>query len=111
MSRPAKRADRVGYPLRRFPESLKNALAAQAAEQGTNLNDVAVAILATTFGVNSFSPSGRKSAGLSTSTYINLEMPERLRRRINSKAADQGRTGRELIIEVLAASLGIVATA
>ena len=91
---------RVGLPVRGFPLELKRQLGAIAEAEQTNLNDVAVAILASRMKVR-YERQKRPSAGLSDSTYVTLEMPEPLRAKIKVAAARQRTSAQALVIQEL----------
>jgi predicted HicB family RNase H-like nuclease len=95
---------RAGLPLRNFPLELKRALAARAAEQGTNFNDLCVTILALKCKVR-YRPQPRPSSGVTDSTYVTLEMPEQLRAKIKATAAMKRLSSQAFVIDTLAASL------
>lgn len=95
---------RAGLPLRNFPLDLKQALAARAAEQGTNFNDICVTILAAAHKVK-YTPKPRPSSGITDSTYVTLEMPEPLRAKIKSQAAMKRLSSQQYVIDVLRAGI------
>jgi myo-inositol-1-phosphate synthase len=87
-----------------MPDELKARLADEVAERGSNLNDVAVGILASRFAVP-FEPSGRKGAPPKGEGDVLLRMPADLKVRLQQRAADRGANTNELINEILAESL------
>ena len=90
--------------LVRMPGELKARLAAEVADRGSNLNDVAVGILASRFAVP-FEPSGRKGTPPKGEGDVLLRMPADLKDRLGQRAADRGANTNELINEILAESL------
>jgi len=70
---------------------LKGALVRETARRGVSLNDVAVGLLASTFGVE-VTPTGRKSPLPGSSPVILLRMPEELKREIQAEASAPDRT-------------------
>ena len=87
-----------------MPGELKARLSAEVADRGSNLNDVAVGILASRFAVP-FEPSGRKGAPPKGEGDVLLRMPADLKDRLQQRAADRGTNTNELINEILAESL------
>src|SRR5215203_3026193 len=87
-----------------MPGELKARLADEVADRGSNLNDVAVGILASRFAVP-FEPSGRKGAPPKGEGDVLLRMPADLKDRLQQRAADRGANTNELINEILAESL------
>jgi myo-inositol-1-phosphate synthase len=85
---------------------LKDALVRETARQGASLNDVAVGLLAESFGV-AYRPTGRKSALPGSSPVILLRMPEELKDAIRAEAARTGDTFNDLVLRTLAAELEI----
>ena len=69
-----------------MPGSLKRALVREVARRGSNLNDVAVALLAERFGV-AFTPSGRRRKAIpGAAGAVVLRMPPELRRELKASA-------------------------
>lgn len=100
-ARPGRRPRvRAGLPLRGFPLDLKRELAAVAERDGTNMNDVAVSILAGRLKVK-YDRSMRPSTGLTESRYVTLEMPEMLRAKIKARAALQMVSSQAFVIREL----------
>jgi myo-inositol-1-phosphate synthase len=91
--------------LVRIPGELKQRLAAEVADRGSNLNDVAVGILAARFAVP-FQPSGRKGAPPKGEGDVLLRMPAALKDRLHERAEGRRITVNELINEILAERLG-----
>src|SRR5215207_8276668 len=90
-----------------MPGELKEKLAEEVARAGASLNDVAVGILASRFGVP-FEPSGRKGAPPKGKGDILLRMPPALKEKLQTRAAERGRSTNDLIVEILGERLGAV---
>lgn len=88
--------------IRDIPPKLKRALAQAAADQATNMNDVAVGIIADAYGV-SFTPSGKGTPGYVDPTTLPLMMPRVLRKKVNVDAARKETTATDLILDLLLA--------
>jgi myo-inositol-1-phosphate synthase len=88
-----------------MPAQLKERLAAEVAARGSNLNDVAVGILASRFAVP-FKASGRKGLPPRSSGDVLLRMPAELKDRLSRRAAERRRNVNDLIVETLAGGLG-----
>src|SRR5919108_92040 len=69
-----------------MPGELKQRLAAEVADRSSNLNDVAVGILASRFAVP-FEPSGRKGVPPKGAGDVLLRMPAELKDRLQTRAA------------------------
>src|SRR5262249_56581748 len=69
------------------------------------LNDVAVAILASRFGV-SFTPSGRRGTPPRAAGDVLLRMPRELKERLTRRAAERHKTTHDLIVETLSDGRG-----
>jgi myo-inositol-1-phosphate synthase len=87
-----------------MPGELKRRLAAEVADRDSNLNDVAVGILASRFAVP-FEPSGRKGAPPTGAGDVLLRMPAELKERLQTRAAERRINTNELINEILAERL------
>ncbi len=83
-----------------FPPALKQALIDAAEADGSNMNDVAVAILADEFG-HSFAPTGKATPGITDAERTSLSMPKPLRRKIHVAAARRDIPALDLMLEVL----------
>ncbi|MDP9491253.1 MAG: hypothetical protein M3P42_03495, partial [Actinomycetota bacterium] len=94
--------------LVRMPGELKERLAAEVANRGSNLNDVAVGILASRFAVP-FEPTGRKGTPPKGAGDVLLRMPAELKERLQQRAAERRTNTNELINEILAERLGVPA--
>ena len=90
--------------LVRMPGELKRRLAAEVADRDSNLNDVAVGILASRFAVP-FEPSGRKGAPPTGAGDVLLRMSAELKERLQTRAAERRINTNELINEILAERL------
>jgi myo-inositol-1-phosphate synthase len=89
----------------RMPAQLKERLAEEVAARGSNLNDVAVGILASRFAVP-FTASGRKGAPPRGTGDVLLRMPAELKDRLSRRATERRRNVNDLIVETLAGGLG-----
>jgi myo-inositol-1-phosphate synthase len=87
-----------------MPPALKQALAREVRRRGGTMNDVAVELLATRFGV-AFEPSGRKGTVPGSSGAVLLRVPPELKRRLKAAADAGASTTNKLIIETLASEL------
>ncbi len=87
-----------------MPGELKARLAKTVSDRRSNLNDVAVGILASRFAVP-FEPTGRKGAAPKGAGAILLRMPADLKQRLQQRAAERRTTTNELINEILAERL------
>ena len=80
-----------------MPGSLKRALVREVARRGSNLNDVAVALLAERFGIP-FSPSGRRRKVVpSAAGAVVLRMPADLRRELKASAQRRKQNVNDLV--------------
>jgi hypothetical protein len=70
---------------------LRPRLVEAAEEQGSNLTEVVIGILATTYKVP-FEPNGRRTAPADNGEELNLRLPVRLDRSIGIAAARNGRS-------------------
>jgi myo-inositol-1-phosphate synthase len=91
-----------------MPGALKRRLAGAVAARDSNLNDVAVGILASRFAVP-FEPSGRKGAAPKGAGHVLLRMPEELKERLQQRAAERRTNTNDLINEILAEKLELPA--
>jgi len=90
-----------------MPASLKAALVRETARRGSNVNDVAVGLLAAEFSVP-YLPSGRSRKVLAGgSPVILLRVPPELKDEIESDARRRGTSANEVILAALADGLGI----
>jgi myo-inositol-1-phosphate synthase len=96
--------DRVDV-LVRMPNELKRRLAEEVEARSSNLNDVAVEMLAARFGIP-FEPTGRKGNPRPGGAEVLLRMPPDLKTRLRERAADRRRTTNDLIVETLTERLG-----
>jgi len=86
---------------------LKGALVRESARRHSNINDVAVGILADEFGT-SYEPSGRRRKVLAGgSPVILLRVPQVLRNEIHDQAARSGANANDVILAALADGLGV----
>jgi myo-inositol-1-phosphate synthase len=86
--------------------SLKQALIRETARQGVSLNDVAVGLLAESFGV-SYRPSGRRSPLPGASPVLLLRMPSDLKHEIEKEARRIGSSSNQVIVRALADALAV----
>jgi myo-inositol-1-phosphate synthase len=91
--------------LVRMPADLKRSLALEVERRGMSLNDVAVTILASRFGV-SFTPSGRRGSPPRPAGDVLLRMPRELKERLARRAAERRKSTHDLIVETLSDGLG-----
>ena len=90
-----------------MPASLKAALVRETARRGSNVNDVAVGLLAAEFSVP-YVPSGRSRKVLAGgSPVILLRVPPELKDEIEFDARRRGTSANEVILAALADGLGI----
>jgi myo-inositol-1-phosphate synthase len=87
--------------LVRMPAELKRRLAAEVEAQRSNLNDVAVGILASRFAVP-FQGSGRRGGRPSGKGDVLLRMPPELKSKLAQRARERKRPTNQLIVESLA---------
>jgi len=92
--------------LVRMPAKLKRRLADEVARTGSNLNDVAVGMLASRFGVP-FKPSGRQAAAPGESGDVVLRMPPELSAKLKRRASERRGNTNDLILDTLASGLGV----
>jgi len=85
---------------------LKQALVRETARRGVSLNDVAVRLLADSFGIR-YQSTGRKSPLPGSSPVVLLRMPEELHNAIQTEAASSGRPVNDVILRALAQELGV----
>jgi myo-inositol-1-phosphate synthase len=90
--------------LVRMPVDLKRRLADEVAARKASLNDVAVSILASRFGVT-FVPSGRRGAPPRPAGDVLLRMPRELKDRLARRAGERRKSTHDLIVETLAEGL------
>jgi myo-inositol-1-phosphate synthase len=86
--------------LVRMPVALKRRLAREVESRGTNLNDLAVAILASRFAVP-FQGSGRRGGRPSEKGDVLLRMPKELKDKLSRRAEERSRSVNQLILETL----------
>jgi myo-inositol-1-phosphate synthase len=91
--------------LVRMPPDLKRRLAAEVERRRASLNDVAVAILASRFGVP-FEPSGRRGSSPRPAGDVLLRMPRDLKDRLARRAGERKKSTHDLIVETLSEGLG-----
>ena len=90
-----------------MPASLKSALVRETARRRSNVNDVAVGILAGEFGV-AYDPSGRRRKVLAgSSPVLLLRVPQKLRDEIQAEASRRDSNANDVILAALSDGLGI----
>ena len=91
---------RVEIVVQDVPQSLRDALVADAAARDISINEAAVGTLAEHYGVER-TPSTRPHRGETGSTQLLLAVPDELRTAIRLYAARTGGTMRGSVIQVL----------
>src|SRR5215204_7742040 len=90
-----------------MPGSLKRALVREVARRESNLNDIAVALLAERLGVP-FSPSGRRRKAIpGAAGAVVLRMPPELRRELKAVARRRKLNVNDLVLVALSDALEI----
>jgi len=90
-----------------MPAPLKGALVRETARRTSNVNDVAVGILADEFGV-SFTPTGRRRKVLAgSSPVLLLRVPQELKDEIHAEASRRDSNANDVILAALADGLGV----
>jgi myo-inositol-1-phosphate synthase len=89
-----------------MPAELKRRLVHETEARASNLNDIAVGILADRFGMP-YDGSGRRSPAAGTSGVVLLRLPPALKRRIQLEAFERGSNTNDVILETLSERLGI----
>ncbi len=90
-----------------MPARLKGALVRETARRRSNVNDVAVGIVAQELGVP-FTPSGRRRKVLAgSSPVLLLRVPPELKDEIHADAARSGTNANDVILAALANGLGV----
>lgn len=93
-------SERTQKIIRNIPPALKDALMDEAERRESNMNDVAVSILADAWGVP-FTPTGKLTPGWTDATTVGLVMPRRLRRKLNVEAARRDTNATALVLDTL----------
>lgn len=91
--------------LRGITPRLKGKIARRVEDEGTNMNDVLVSILAEVYQVE-FVPTGVRRLRVGKSDQALLEVPEELKRLIAVEAANTGETIRNLVVRLISESFG-----
>src|SRR6188472_2954578 len=92
-----------------MPAPLKGALVRETARRTSNVNDVAVGILAEEFGV-SYAPTGRRRKVLAgSSPVLLLRVPQELKDEIHAEASRRDSNANDVILAALADGLGVPA--
>jgi myo-inositol-1-phosphate synthase len=92
--------------LVRMPRPLKRRLAREVARRESTLNDVAVDLLATEFGVE-FTPSGRRGAVPGDTGAVLLRVPPELKRQLDAAARERGSSTNRVIVGSLSERLDL----
>jgi myo-inositol-1-phosphate synthase len=90
----------------RVPPALKRRLAREVARDGKSMNDLAVGILGSRFGIEVVE-SGRRSAPPGSSGVVVLRMPDELKDRLSAEARSTDSTTNDLIVRTLSETLGV----
>jgi myo-inositol-1-phosphate synthase len=91
----------------RVPPPLKRRLAREVAQGGKSMNDLAVGILGSRFGVEVVESGRGTSAGVGASGVVVLRMPDQLKARLNAEARSLDSTTNDLIVRTLSETLGV----
>ena len=92
-----------------MPAPLKGALVRETARRESNVNDVAVGILADEFGIT-YQPSGRRRKVLAgSSPVLLLRVPQELKDEIHAEASRRDSNANDVILAALADGLGVPA--
>ena len=91
----------------RVPPALKRRLAREVARGGKSMNDLAVGILGSRFGVEVAESGRASSVDVGTSGVVVLRMPDRLKDRLNAEARSLDSTTNDLIVRTLSEKLGL----
>jgi myo-inositol-1-phosphate synthase len=90
-----------------MPSPLKRALVRETARRGSNVNDVAAAILAESLGLH-YTPTGRRRKVLAGgSPVLLLRVPHDLKQEVHAEAARSGANANDVILAALADGLGV----
>jgi myo-inositol-1-phosphate synthase len=89
-----------------MPAQLKRRLVHEVESRSSNVNDVAVGILADRFGIP-FEGSGRRSPAAGTSGVVLLRLPPVLKRRLQLEAFERGSNTNDVILGALSERLGV----
>jgi myo-inositol-1-phosphate synthase len=89
-----------------MPPALKRRLSHEVVSTRSNLNDVAVGILARRFG-ETFATSGHRGAAPGKSGVVVLRMPDLLKRKLQTEAAANGSNVNDVVLRTLAEHLGL----
>jgi myo-inositol-1-phosphate synthase len=95
--------------LVRMPAPLKGALVREAARRGSNVNDVAVGILADELGVPYTGTGRRRKVLAGGSPVLLLRVPPELKDEIQAEASRRDSNANDVILAVLADGLGVPA--
>jgi transposase-like protein len=90
--------------VRNFPPDVKEALVALADERDTNMNDVAVELLAEEFGVP-YTPRRRRAVPPGDSGDVVLRMPAKLKQKLRTASYRRDEPMAAIVLESLRAKL------
>jgi hypothetical protein len=90
--------------VRGFPADLKAELSALAVERETNMNDVAIEILAEAFGVR-YTPRRRRAVSPGDSSDVVLRMPAALKKKVRRQAFNREEPMAQIVVEALRAGI------
>jgi myo-inositol-1-phosphate synthase len=90
-----------------MPAPLKEALVRETARRASNVNDVAVGILADTFAVDYTPTSRRRKVLAGSSPVLLLRVPQELKDAIRAEASRRDSNANDVILAALADGLGI----
>lgn len=92
--------------VRGIPAPLKRKIAKRVKQRGSNLNEVAVEVLARAFAVD-YEPVGRKApAPIGKYPNLVLDVPAELKERIAAEAFETDQTIRNVVVRILADEFG-----
>jgi myo-inositol-1-phosphate synthase len=89
-----------------MPARLKRRLVHEVESRSSNVNDIAVGMLAERFGVP-FTGTGRRSPAAGASGVVLLRLPAALKQRIQAEALEQGSNVNDVVLRTLSERLGI----
>src|SRR5688572_26445794 len=92
--------------LVRMPKSLKRRLAREVARRESTLNDVAVDLLASEFGVD-FTPSGRRGPVPGDAGAVLLRVPPELKRQLDAAARERRSSTNKVVVASLSERLDV----
>lgn len=93
-------SDTATLMLRFIPARLKGKIKRRVEQEGTNMNDVLVKLLADAYGVK-FEGTGVRRLRIGTSSQINLKVPAELKDLLERDAYAKRETERNLAVEII----------